>query len=191
MIFRVILFFGLLKAINFQLYSQNLPNCTIPFDLILITLKTDLNRLEIIKQKGFVEEAKKIENKIKKQHSKIKSDFKNFTYCPIYFYYSHHEDSLIQNNTFLNQVFNTNDSFITNQNHIKSIQQKKFIILEYNTLSNENLSIPAIIFYNNKKEIFSKPCTYYVRTSFLFFNRKNEKVMLDLKNNLEKIRMKK
>lgn len=149
------------------LFLQAQVNLSKPdYKLLLVKLKTHKTQINSLRDSGFVKTASRKEEHLKIKNIELKNAFKQFTHCPVYFFYSHDTDSLLkaQNKTLF--LFDSLYHPIKDSLHIQQINNQKFIIGELGYLSDNQMGVPSFYLSNAQNIPLQKPFPYYVRSHF-------------------------
>ncbi len=116
--------------------------------VLLVRLSTKINSIEALKKNGNIERAEKIKLEQKKYNLEIIKAFRNnFTFCPVYFFYSNYSDNIKKGK--LKEVVFLNDSL--KEDSLIKLNDKKFLTAEIGNIEQDTAQY-LDGYYNNQGE---------------------------------------
>ena len=179
------IYFLALSILIFQsIHGQNSISKLNNGGALLVRLQTNQHVIQYHLEKLELDQVKFVEKNQKIKNQKIIENFQeNWSFCPVYFFYSD-DINEIQNNNF-NKVFKNNESILLNDDE-KSQLKNNFLIAYFGDYPGY-LNFNSLVLINQNLEPFKKPIPRYVRTykGLWIFERKLNKTIIRLQKKLE------
>ena len=132
---------------------------------LLVRLRSIEKQMEVLRYNRKRTEAYRLRNKTKAQNAYIIKAFsENFTFAPVYFFYSKHSRRIRANQ--LDSIILDNE-LLPVDNSI--IENRPFLVAEFSEIQPpaDGAGLSALIVMDNQLHQLKKPFPYYVRTSIL------------------------